>query len=89
MKDGSTFSHKPPLPRKGGIPLSTEIPAPVKIIVRADFRKIDAALSKFCIFFLIFCIFSLFFSIKIHAHGVYCNRKTGKNSGELKNDETA
>ena len=41
---GSIFSHRPPFPRKGGIPLSTEIPAPVNATARSAAARSRAAL---------------------------------------------
>jgi hypothetical protein len=41
---GSIFSHMPPVPLKGGIPLSTDMPAPVKAITYVAAIKSPAAL---------------------------------------------
>jgi hypothetical protein len=42
---GSTLFHSPFFPRKGGMPLGTEMPAPVKATVYFAFRIRFAAIS--------------------------------------------
>ena len=59
---GSYLLQSPSAPLKGGIPLSTEIPAPVKATRYFDLETTSAALSNFL---LRFCIMLIFFRTNI------------------------
>jgi hypothetical protein len=64
MKSGLYFFQRPPGPLNGGIPLSTEIPAPVKAHTRlAAFIALAASMIELPEFIIYFSMENLFMNL--------------------------